>query len=120
MLCVSDVGRANASQYRELKSRRPNSIALAKLRHEGRHLGVGQRGLMLDRRNFGRRGELSCEVASPAGWIITGAVASNGCPAENLLDSTALPLRRFCFLAPNRLQNFHDVRRLDVSNVHAA
>ena len=110
------LARARRGQNGKFEAPGGNRVALTQLGHKAADLLIGQRRMVRRPAHLGLFRQQFVEMAAPARWVFTVAVAARRCPVEDRLDPAAHPARGFGLLRPNRLNRPHD--ETDINNLH--
>ena len=94
-------------------ARAPVPACCRSVRHEARHLGIGQRLVVLDRGDLRARRQQPLQVAAPTGRVVALAVAARRGPVQDALDPAAHPRGGLRLGRPDRLEDLHDEAGVD-------
>ena len=96
--CSDRLNRPGRTENGELERAGGDAGLGAQLAHELSNFGIGQRGMMADRRNSATSRQDVLQVTAPACRVFARTVTARCGPAENALDAPANPIRRLRFL----------------------
>ena len=100
-LRADDLAGACGGEDREFQRPCGHAFALAQLRHEGRQLGVGHGGMVVDLRHLSARRQHLGQMAFPTRRIVAGAIAAHRAPNPARLRSGRAPGSWFRFWSSN-------------------
>ena len=82
-----------------------DALLLAQARQEGRQLGIGQGGMVLDFAHLGARRQQFVEVPAPARRVFAVAIAAHLGQIQNAFEAPAQAACRFGLRRPDRFQH---------------
>src|SRR5262249_441277 len=113
---TDDVAGPHSGQDCEFERPGCNALLFAQLRPEGWQVGVGQRDMVLDLTDLAAGGQQLIKVSLPPRRVLTLAQLLNRGPWKDGFDPAAHPTGGFRLDRPDRLQDFHDQRSVDLGD----